>query len=100
MEEQRKAVRAMQEYIAAHFAEDITPADLAKASNFSPWYARKLFIKHLGLAPAVYIRRLRLSKSALRLRDEKISVLDIAMETGSVSPAAVRRRRRLRSARC
>jgi AraC-like DNA-binding protein len=82
MEEQRKAVRAMQEYIKAHFAEDITPADLAKASNLSPWYARKLFIKHLGLAPAAYIRRLRLSKSALRLRDEKISVLDIAMEMG------------------
>ena len=38
MEEQRKAVRAMQEYIKAHFAENITPADLAKASNFSPWY--------------------------------------------------------------
>ena len=82
MEEQRKAVRAMQEYIKAHFAEDITPADLAKASNFSPWYARKLFVKHLGMAPAVYIRRLKLSKSALRLRDEKISVLDIAMDMG------------------
>ena len=49
MDEQRKAVRAMQEYIKAHFAENITLADLAKASNFSPWYARNLFIKHLGL---------------------------------------------------
>ena len=43
MEEQRKAVRAMQVYIREHITEDITPADLAKASNFSPWYARKLF---------------------------------------------------------
>ena len=82
MEEQRKAVRAMQDYISEHIADDITPADLAKASNFSPWYARKLFVKHLGMAPAVYIRRLKLSKSALRLRDEKISVLDIAMDMG------------------
>ncbi len=82
MEEQRKAVRAMQEYIREHITEDITPADLAKASNFSPWYARKLFIKHLGMAPAVYIRRLRLSMSALRLRDEEIAILDIAMEMG------------------
>ena len=72
----------MQDYISEHIAEDITPADLAKASNFSPWYARKLFVKHLGMAPAVYIRRLKLSKSALRLRDEKISVLDIAMDMG------------------
>ena len=82
MENTRKAVRAMQDYISEHIAEDITPADLAKASNFSPWYARKLFVKHLGMAPAVYIRRLKLSKSALRLRDEKISVLDIAMDMG------------------
>ena len=82
MEEQRKAVRAMQEYIREHITEDITPADLAKASNFSPWYARKLFIKHLRMAPAVYIRRLRLSMSALRLRDEKITILDIAMDMG------------------
>ena len=82
MEEQRKAVRAMQVYITEHINEDITPADLAKASHFSPWYARKLFIKNLGMAPAAYIRRLRLSMSALRLRDEKTSVLDIAMETG------------------
>lgn len=82
MEEKRKAVRAMQVYIREHITEDITPADLAKASNFSPWYARKLFIKNIGMAPAVYIRRLRLSMSALRLRDEKIAVLDIAMEMG------------------
>lgn len=39
-------------------------------------------MKHLGMTPAVYIRRLKLSKSALRLRDEKISVLDVAMDMG------------------
>lgn len=82
MEEQKKAVRAMQVYIREHITEDITPADLAKASNYSPWYARKLFVKNLGMAPAVYIRRLRLSMSALRLRDEKIAILEIAMEMG------------------
>ena len=82
MEEHRKAVRAMQVYIEEHINDDISPADLARVSNFSPWYARTLFIRHLGLAPAVYIRRLKLSKSALRLRDEKVSVLDLAMEMG------------------
>ena len=82
MEEQRKAVRAMQDYIREHIAEEITPAALAGAANFSPGYARKLFIKHLKVAPAVYIRRLRLSLSALRLRDEKGTILEIAMEMG------------------
>ena len=82
MEEQREAVRAMQDYITEHISEEITINDLAECSSFSPWYARRLFEKHLGMTPSVYIRRLKLSKSALRLRDEKLSVLDVAMDMG------------------
>ena len=82
MDEQRAAVRRMQDYISDHITEDIDITDLAKASSFSPWYARKLFIKHLGMTPAVYIRRLKLSKSALRLRDEDCQILDVAMDMG------------------
>ena len=82
MEEQRKAVREMQDYISEHISEDITISDLAKHVSFSPWYVRKLFLKHVDMTPAVYIRRLKLSKSALRLRDESCQVLDIAMDMG------------------
>ncbi|MBR4669592.1 MAG: helix-turn-helix transcriptional regulator [Butyrivibrio sp.] len=82
MDEQRKAVRKMQDYISEHITEEIDITALAKAVSFSPWYARKLFIKYLGMTPAVYIRRLKLSKSALCLRDEKDLILDIAMEMG------------------
>ena len=82
MDGQKKAVRLMQDYISEHIYEDISIEDLAKAASFSPWYSRKLFIKHLGMTPAVYIRRLKLSKSALRLRDEDCQILDIAMEMG------------------
>lgn len=82
MDEQRSAVRKMQDYISEHIYEDISIADLAKAAAFSPWYARRLFIKHLGMTPAVYIRRLKLTKSALRLRDENCQILDVAMDMG------------------
>ena len=82
MDETRAAVRVMQDYITEHISEEITIDDLARCSSFSPGYARKLFLKHLGMTPAVYIRRLKLSKSALRLRDENISVLDVAMDMG------------------
>ena len=75
MEEQRIAVRKMQDYISDHITEDIDIGDLAQASSFSPWYARRLFIKYLGMTPAVYIRRLKLSKSALRLRDEDCQII-------------------------
>lgn len=82
MDEQKKAVRRMQEYIGDHIFEEITIGDLAKAASFSPWYARRIFIKYLGMTPAVYIRRLKLSKSALRLRDESCQILDVALDMG------------------
>ena len=72
----------MQRYIDSHISEQITPAQLAEEALFSPWYARKIFEQYTGLTPARYIRRLKLSRSALRLRDEKCGVLDIALDMG------------------
>lgn len=82
MQEQIEAVQRMQEYIAAHLPEEITLSGLAAAAMFSPWYARRIFIAHTGLTPSAYIRRLRLSRSALRLRDGRISVTDVALDAG------------------
>ena len=82
MQEQIEAVQRMQDYIAAHLSEVITPADLAAVAMFSPWYARRIFIAHTGITPSDYIRRLRLRYSALRLRDEKCSITDVAFDLG------------------
>ena len=82
MNEHIEAVQRMQDYIETHINNNITMTDLAKESKYSPWYSYRLFVDLLHMTPAVYIRRLRLSKSALRLRDEKIKVIDIAYETG------------------
>ncbi|MCM1533712.1 MAG: AraC family transcriptional regulator [Corallococcus sp.] len=72
----------MQDYIQTHLTENITLADLAKAAMYSPWYARRIFIAELGVTPSNYIRRLRLRFSALRLRDEKVNVSDVAFDLG------------------
>ena len=82
MEEHIEAVQRMQDYIAAHLDTDISMADLARVSCYSPWYSYRLFVELLHMTPAVYIRRLRLSKSALRLRDEKVKIIDVAFDTG------------------
>lgn len=71
MDEKTLAVQRLQDYVAAHFAEPVTPTQLAEAAHFSPWYAARIFRELTGLAPADY---LRLSKSTLRLRDEKLPV--------------------------
>lgn len=82
VEEQIIAVQRMQDYIEAHLSENITLAELAKVSLYSPWYSHKLFTRWLNITPSDYIRRLRLSKSALRLRDERVRIIDAALDTG------------------
>ena len=82
MTEQVLAVQRMQEYIEAHLTEEITLADLARAARYSPWHAWRLFREYTGLSPGDYIRRLRLSKSALRLKNEKAKVSDVAFDLG------------------
>lgn len=72
----------MQDYIETHLFEHITLADLSNVSFFSPWYSHRLFIRYVGISPADYIRKYRLSKSALTLRDKPRKIAEIAFEMG------------------
>lgn len=82
MLEQIAAVQRMQDYIEAHLCENITLAALSKVSLYSPWYSYRLFVDKLGMTPADYIRKFRLSKSALKLRDNDCKIVDVAFEMG------------------
>ena len=62
MDEHIEAVQRMQDYITAHLDTDISMADLARVSRYSPWYSYSPFVDLLHMTPAVYSRRLRLSK--------------------------------------
>ena len=85
MTEQILAVQRMQDYIEAHLEEDITLAELAAAAMFSPWHSYRLFRRYTGLTVTEYIRRLRLSKSAMRLKQESCRVVDVAYDMGFAS---------------
>lgn len=82
MEDQILAVRRMQDFIEEHLEEEISAAALAKASGYSSWHANRLFQFWLNITPADYIRRLRLSKAAMKLRDENVKIVDVAYEVG------------------
>lgn len=82
MKEQILAVQRMQDYIEAHLEETISLSDLSNASLFSPWHSHRLFQEYTGLTPASYIRRLRLSKAALRLKNENVHIIDVAFDMG------------------
>lgn len=82
MDERIMAVQQMQEYIEAHLNEVITLSALSGVSSYSPWYSYRLFKEYTGRSPADYIRRLRLSKSAMRLRKQDTKIIDIAFGLG------------------
>ena len=48
MDEHIEAVQRMQDYIEAHLDTNMTMADLARVSKYSPWYSYRLFC---GTAP-------------------------------------------------
>ena len=82
MKEQILAVQRMQEYIEANLEREISLTNLARVSLFSPWHSYRLFRQYTGLTPTEYIRRLRLSRSAIRLKQGGCRVIDAANDLG------------------
>jgi AraC-like DNA-binding protein len=78
--EKIEAVGKMQDYIKAHMTEPITLYDLAQSCCLSPWHASRIFKELLGKTPFEYIRACRISQAALKLRDEKVKVIDVAFD--------------------
>jgi len=82
MENSKKinAVDRMQNYIESHITESITLYMLANAAGYSPWHCTRIFNELTGKTPFEYIRALRLSRAAIKLRDEEIKIIDVALD--------------------
>ncbi len=78
--EKINAVQKMQTYIDSHISEPITLHDLATTCGYSPWYASRIFKMLTGKSPLSYIREVRLTKAAIKLRQEDARILDVALE--------------------
>lgn len=70
----------MQSFIDEHLREPITLHMLANAAGYSPWHAAKVFKALTGKSPFEYIRAVRLSQAAVRLRDEEVKIVDVAFD--------------------
>lgn len=91
MDEQIQAVQNMQEYIESHLQEKITPEQLGAAAGYSASHAVRIFEKHLKMRPAQYIRKLRLSRCAMLLKDGQDSILNLSLSYGYASPEGFQR---------
>lgn len=78
--EKIKSVQRMQLFIEEHIAEPITLYMLSKAAGYSPWHSSRIFRELTGETPFEYIRKLRLSKAAVRLRSGDVKIVDVALD--------------------
>lgn len=78
--EKINAVQRMQDYIERNITEPITLYMIANAAGYSPWHSGRIFKDLIGKTPFEYIRNLRLSRAAIKIRDENTRIIDVALD--------------------
>ncbi len=89
--EYRERINRVIFYIEEHLGEPMNLGDLAKVACFSPHHFHRIFAAFTGEPLAVYVRRLRLEKSALSLLHLDVPITDIALASGYETPSAYSR---------
>ncbi len=67
-----------QQYVSCQLRQKLTVPLVAQHTGISPSYLTALFRKHLGIAPAEYIRRLKLQESKALIRENRLNFTGIA----------------------
>lgn len=81
---------AVQKVLAAIEAEadaPLSPQQLAAIAGVSVRQLERLFRSHLGVAPRIHGRRVRLDRARLLLRQTGLSVLEVSLACGFASPS-------------
>ena len=70
------------EYIADHYADHITLADVAEIMNYTPSYVSTLFVSCAGVNFKTYLDNFRIKKAADMLCSTQQTIADIAIQCG------------------
>ena len=91
MQEWHTAVQRLLEYIEDHIGEHPSLVEMARQVGYSPTYCSTMFHLISGMTIRNYMAARRLSLAALRLRDTREPVVQIALEYGFSSQPALTR---------
>ncbi len=78
-------LRAVQDYIAGHLAEDLSLLSLAGAAGMSPFHFAKLFKRSTGRAPHRYVLERRVERAKEMLEGGSESIAQVALAAGFCS---------------
>ena len=79
-------LRRVQDYIAAHLAEDLDIQALADVAGLSRFHFSRAFQQTTGFSPYLFVTRARIAHAKAALADPKRSVAAVAQESGFNSP--------------
>ncbi|WP_413251861.1 GlxA family transcriptional regulator [Streptomyces spectabilis] len=85
-----RLVRDLAGHIAAHLAEDLSPAALAARAGVSTRHLTRLFAAHLGTTPARAVRATRTEAAAHLARSSELPLTAIARRCGFGSAQTLR----------
>jgi AraC-like DNA-binding protein len=78
---ERHAVRRACDYLAEHYAENVSLEKLACIANLSPFHFNRVFSEQLGLPPHAFQTQLRVLRAKVLLR-QGYSISHVAAQTG------------------
>ena len=77
-----KWLKQAQEYLHAHYAENISFTVLAEAVGTHPVYLAREFRRHFGWAMGEYVRRLRIEIACRKISESNLPLTEIALTVG------------------
>jgi AraC-like DNA-binding protein/anti-sigma regulatory factor (Ser/Thr protein kinase) len=80
-------VKKTQDYIADHFAKEITREEIADALGVSASYVSRIFRRHTGMALWDYVNGFRIARARELLEHSDMTITEIAFATGFNEPA-------------
>lgn len=89
LNEYKKQINKMIEYITNHLDEDITLSELADLSGFSPYHFHRIVRAFLGESLGSYMVRMKMETAAKLLRYTELSVSEIAYRVGYDVPGSL-----------
>jgi AraC-like DNA-binding protein/quercetin dioxygenase-like cupin family protein len=79
-------VKAMADYLRRHLREPVSRRVLAREFSVTPEHVNALFRKHLGVTPTQFVHRERVRLAYRYLRDDGLSVKEVAARVGFDDP--------------
>lgn len=91
MDEWKKTVQHMIEWIEEHLDQDSLLEAVSAEAGYSPWYCSMVFHEVAGMTLRSYAAGRRLARATVDIRDTDERILDIALKYGYTSQEALTR---------